>query len=143
MSRYPHLPAALLGLLEVSPWEGTPTELYRQGDKRRWVIEKVGGTNVTNVINVIKPVQDAKHAVTFPALNDISNVTANVTPPPDDVSPPPDDISNVIPNGQTSLEESRAGRTGDVNDVCDISTPTFSMQEQEEEGDDWVEVVDL
>ena len=26
--RYPHLPAALLGLLEVSPWEGTPTELY-------------------------------------------------------------------------------------------------------------------
>jgi hypothetical protein len=26
--RYPHLPAALLGLLEASPWEGTPTELY-------------------------------------------------------------------------------------------------------------------
>jgi len=26
--RYPHLPAALLGLLEVTPWEGTPTELY-------------------------------------------------------------------------------------------------------------------
>ena len=28
--RYPHLPAALLGLLEVTPWEGTPTELYRE-----------------------------------------------------------------------------------------------------------------
>jgi len=26
--RYPHLPPALLRLLEVSPWEGTPTELY-------------------------------------------------------------------------------------------------------------------
>jgi hypothetical protein len=26
--RYPHLPAALLGLLEAGPWEGTPTELY-------------------------------------------------------------------------------------------------------------------
>jgi len=113
--------------------------LPRQGDKRRWVIEKVGGTNVTNVIDVIKPVQDAKHAVTFPTPNDISNVTANVPPPPDDVSPPPDDISNVIPNGQTSLEESRAGRNGDVHDICDISNPTFSMQEQEEEeeGGDW------
>jgi len=106
--------------------------LPRQGDKRRWVIEKVGGTNVTNVIDVIKPVQDANHAVTFPTPNDISNVT-----------PPPDDISNVIPNGQTSPEESRAGRTGDVHDVCDISNPTLSMQEEEEEGDDWVEVVDL
>jgi hypothetical protein len=57
--------------------------------------------------------------------------------------PTPNDISNVIPNGQTSPEESRAGRTGDVNDVCDISNPTLSTQEQEEEGDDWVEVVDL
>jgi hypothetical protein len=28
--RYPHLPAALLGLLEASPWEGNPTELYRE-----------------------------------------------------------------------------------------------------------------
>jgi len=28
--RYPHLPAALLRLLEVTPWEGTPTELYRE-----------------------------------------------------------------------------------------------------------------
>jgi hypothetical protein len=28
MSRYPHLPAALLGLLEAGPWEGTPTGLY-------------------------------------------------------------------------------------------------------------------
>jgi hypothetical protein len=28
MTRYPHLPPALLGLLEASPWEGTPTELY-------------------------------------------------------------------------------------------------------------------
>jgi hypothetical protein len=28
--RYPHLPAALLQLLEASPWEGTPTELYRE-----------------------------------------------------------------------------------------------------------------
>jgi len=79
--------------------------------------------------------------VTFPTPNDISNVTANVTPPPDDVSPPPDDISNVIPNGQTSLEESRAGRTGDVNDVCDISNPTLSTQEQEEDPGEWVEVV--
>jgi hypothetical protein len=26
--RYPHLPPALLRLLEVSPWEGTSTELY-------------------------------------------------------------------------------------------------------------------
>jgi len=26
--RYPHLPAALLRLLEAGPWEGTPTELY-------------------------------------------------------------------------------------------------------------------
>jgi hypothetical protein len=111
--------------------------LPRQGDKRRWAIEKVGGTNVTNVIDVINPVQDANNTVTFPTHNDISNVTANVTPPPDDVSPPPDDISNVIPNGQTSLEESRAGRTGDIHDVCDISNPTFSTQEQEEEGGDW------
>lgn len=104
--------------------------LPRQGDKRRWVIEKVGGTNVTNVIGVINPVQDANHTVTFPTHNDISNVTANVTPPPDD-------ISNVISNGQTSLEESRAGRTGDIHDVCDISNPTLSTQEQEEEGGDW------
>lgn len=27
-TRYPHLPAALLGLLEAGPWEGTSTELY-------------------------------------------------------------------------------------------------------------------
>ncbi|AWR85669.1 hypothetical protein [Meiothermus taiwanensis] len=26
--RYPHLPPALLRLLEAGPWEGTPTELY-------------------------------------------------------------------------------------------------------------------
>jgi len=93
--------------------------LPRQGDKRRWVIEKVGGTNVTNVINVINPVQDAKNAVTLPT---------------------PNDISNVIPNGQTSPEELRAGRTGDVNDVCDISNPTLSTQEEEEDPGEWVEV---
>ena len=28
--RYPHLPAALLGLLEVGAWQGTSTELYRE-----------------------------------------------------------------------------------------------------------------
>lgn len=27
-SRYPHLPATLHRLLEASPWQGTPTELY-------------------------------------------------------------------------------------------------------------------
>ncbi|GIW28756.1 MAG: hypothetical protein KatS3mg070_2119 [Meiothermus sp.] len=26
--RYPHLPAALLGMLEVGAWQGTPTELF-------------------------------------------------------------------------------------------------------------------
>jgi len=28
MTRYPHLPPALLTLLEAGPWQGTPTELY-------------------------------------------------------------------------------------------------------------------
>lgn len=28
MTRYPHLPPAVLRLLEAEPWQGTPTELY-------------------------------------------------------------------------------------------------------------------
>ncbi|WP_182482594.1 hypothetical protein [Meiothermus luteus] len=35
MTRYPHLPPAVLRLLEAGPWEGTPTSLYSDLEPHR------------------------------------------------------------------------------------------------------------
>lgn len=86
----------------------------RQG-KRGWQIEKVGGTNVSNVSNVSNPVQDANPRLTFVPAADISNVSGGV---------------------EMSAVEPRAGRTADIADISDISTPTFSDRATEEGEED-------
>lgn len=113
--------------------------LKREKDKRRWKIamQKEGGEQTSQMSPMSEARAGRTSEVTFPSPGDVSNVTANVTPPPDDISPPPGDISNVTPNGQMSPEESRAGRIGDVDDVCDISNPTLSTQGEGEAPGDW------
>ncbi|GIW32665.1 MAG: hypothetical protein KatS3mg071_2839 [Meiothermus sp.] len=111
--------------------------LKRERDKRRWKIamQKEGGEQTSQMSPMSEPRAGRTSEVTFPSPGDVSNVTANVTPPPDDISPPPGDVSNVTPHGQMSPEESRAGRIGDIDDVCDISTPHLSTQEWFEDAD--------
>jgi len=112
--------------------------LKRERDKRRWKIamQKEGGEQTSQMSPMSEARPGRTSEVTFPSPGDVSNVTANVTPPPDDISPPPGDVSNVTPHGQMSPEESRAGRIGDVDDVCDIS-PHLSTQGGEEDPGDW------
>lgn len=113
--------------------------LKREKDKRRWKIamQKEGGEQTSQMSPMSEARAGRTSEVTFPPPGDVSNVTANVTPSPDDISPPPSDIPNVTPNGQMSPEESRAGRIGDVDDVCDISTPHLSTQGEGKARGDW------
>ncbi|GEM83623.1 bifunctional DNA primase/polymerase [Meiothermus hypogaeus] len=113
--------------------------LKRERDKRRWkiAIQKEGGEQTSQMSPMSEARAGRTSEVTFPSPDDVSNVTANVTPPPDDISAPPGDVSNVTPHGQMSPEESRAGRIGDVDDVCDISTPHLSTQGEGEDPGDW------
>ncbi|MCX7601463.1 MAG: hypothetical protein N2Z75_05915 [Meiothermus sp.] len=111
--------------------------LKRERDKRRWKIamQKEGGEQTSQMSPMSEARAGRTSEVTFPSPGDVSNVTANVTLPPGDISPPPGDVSNVTPNGPMSPEESRAGRIGDIDDVCDISTPHLSTQEWFEDAD--------
>jgi len=128
-----HAPALRRVGVEAAP-------LPREENRRRWrvALQKEVGGQTSGMSGMSEARSTRASGLTFAPGG---NVRANVSPPAPDICPLPPDVSG----GGNVSQKSRAGRTADIPDVSDISSPTFSTQgdgeDDDEGGGEWEVVI--